>query len=268
MRDDGFTALHIASARGDLGNVKALVAAGAPVGAINSYGWSPMHWAARNGHAAIVQVLMDADVELGLRTSDGRTAVQLTLDSGVMKLLGPYVPTRPPRSTSETSSTEDKPPASSEAASALEPASAEKPALTGEALAAAAEELRAAALRGDAATVTAVLARGVNLAVDSCARSPDGFTPLHIAACLGYADVVAALIAAGASAEVVNAYGWTALHWAARNGHPGVVQAIVSTGGGAAKMETPDGRTPMQLTFDSEVIRILADVVPPKGFNH
>ena len=261
VREDGFSALHLACARGDLENVKALLAAKAPIDATNNSGWTPLHWAAKNGHAEVVDVLMAAGAEIGAVTDDGRTAVQLTLDGDVMKLLGPHVPTRPPRKSPSLERLADQEAAPVEP-SADTPAPAQEVAtLTGDAMAAATVELCTAAVNGNTDAVTSVLARGAS---PSEARASDGFTPLILAACGGHVSVVDALIKAGSAVDATNSFGWTALHWASRNGHAEVVQLLIN--GGSKALNTPDGRTPMQLTYDSDVIRILADVVPPGGF--
>ncbi|XRB03484.1 hypothetical protein NFJ02_17g28390 [Pycnococcus provasolii] len=245
VREDGFSALHLACARGDLENVKALLAAKAPIDATNNSGWTPLHWAAKNGHAEVVDVLMAAGAEIGAVTDDGRTAVQLTLDGDVMKLLGPHTKKRLPSS---------RPPIRLRLRKKLQRSRAMQSA-------AATVELCTAAVNGNTDAVTSVLARGAS---PSEARASDGFTPLILAACGGHVSVVDALINAGSAVDATNSFGWTALHWASRNGHAEVVQLLIN--GGSKALNTPDGRTPMQLTYDSDVIRILADVVPPGGF--
>ncbi len=46
--------LFDAAARGDLDEVKRLVAQGADVNTVNLFGDTPLHWAAVNGHATIL----------------------------------------------------------------------------------------------------------------------------------------------------------------------------------------------------------------------
>jgi ankyrin repeat protein len=45
--------LHQAAATGDTDVVKLLLAKGADVNAKEDDGWTPLHWAARNGHKAV-----------------------------------------------------------------------------------------------------------------------------------------------------------------------------------------------------------------------
>jgi ankyrin repeat domain-containing protein 17 len=59
-----------------------------------------------------------------------------------------------------------------------------------------------------------------------------GNTPLHYAACGGYADVVRVLIKAGANVEEHNENGHTPLMEAASAGHVGVAKILLDSGAG------------------------------------
>ena len=73
-----------------------------------------------------------------------------------------------------------------------------------------ASSLHSAAMQGHADVVTALLEAGA--IVD--AVNKQGQTPLHVTAGQGHADVARALLAAGAIVEVVNKQGDTPLHYA------------------------------------------------------
>jgi uncharacterized protein len=63
-------------------------------------------------------------------------------------------------------------------------------------------------------------------------RSPDGFTPLHLAAYFGKADAVRVLLDAGADPDATGT-GWmigTALHSAVSARHPSVVASLLDAG--------------------------------------
>jgi ankyrin repeat protein/uncharacterized protein YjgD (DUF1641 family) len=112
---DMWTGLYIAVARGDVAEVRRLVAAGAdvdeagPAGtsplqmavvtgqvevirvlvemgankdAKNASGWTPLHWAARNGRVEAVKALAECGANIGARADDGLTPLQLSLQEG------------------------------------------------------------------------------------------------------------------------------------------------------------------------------------------
>jgi ankyrin repeat protein len=62
----GWTALHMAT-EGDV--VQALSNAGANLNATDEYGWTPLHWAARNGHTGAVRALLDARADVNAQIS-------------------------------------------------------------------------------------------------------------------------------------------------------------------------------------------------------
>src|SRR5437867_12683894 len=84
-----------------------------------------------------------------------------------------------------------------------------------------------AAMRGDRADVLAMIKQGV----DVNAPQGDGVTALHWAARNGDADLVKALVAAGARARVGTQFGaYTPLHLAAERGSASIVKALVGAG--------------------------------------
>lgn len=57
--NSGDRPLHVASVRGDLDEVAALVAGGADVNAPGDLGYTPLHEAAAQGHISVVKFLLD-----------------------------------------------------------------------------------------------------------------------------------------------------------------------------------------------------------------
>jgi hypothetical protein len=98
--------------------------------------------------------------------------------------------------------------------------------------------VHAAALAGDAGTLVALLAAAAGGGADeggaamALARAPDGegAAPLHLAAAVGSAEAVSALLEAGAEVGAADADGNTALHLAALGGHAVAAQVLLVNG--------------------------------------
>src|SRR5262245_49140670 len=89
----------------------------------------------------------------------------------------------------------------------------------------AADSVADAAMRGDRADVLAMIKRGA----DVNAPQGDGVTALHWAARRGDADLVTALVGAGANTRAATEFGaYTPLHLAAERGASAIVKALVS----------------------------------------
>ena len=77
--DRAHTALHWAARWGRVVDVKALVAAGAPLNAKTKAGVTPLIYAASDGWDECVPVLLEAGADHTVATSKGRTALQVVL---------------------------------------------------------------------------------------------------------------------------------------------------------------------------------------------
>ncbi|XP_047100863.1 ankyrin repeat domain-containing protein 2B-like [Schistocerca piceifrons] len=73
----GWTALHCAAYRGDIEAVRLLVGAGAAVDARTEGGLTPLHYAAFNGRAEVAAALLDAGADRGATDGGGRTALDI-----------------------------------------------------------------------------------------------------------------------------------------------------------------------------------------------
>src|SRR2546428_12594890 len=104
------------------------------------------------------------------------------------------------------------------------------------------ESIADAAMRGDRADVLAMIKQGA----DVNAPQGDGVTALHWAARHGDAEIVAALIAAGAHARGATRFGGdTPLHPAAERGSAPVVEGLIRAGGGGGARAGAGARPPV-----------------------
>jgi uncharacterized protein len=115
-----------------------------------------------------------------------------------------------------------------------------------------------AAMRGDRASVLALIKQGA----DVNAPQGDGVTALHWAARTADAELVQALVAAGANTGVRTAFGaYTPLHLAAERGSAPIVAALLAAGA-AADAKTSTGATPLMFAAasgDTAAIAALID---------
>lgn len=81
------------------------------------------------------------------------------------------------------------------------------------------------------------------------ARSPERWTPLHLATQFGWRDVAALLVQQGADPDEAGAGGYTALHLAAGIGRVDLVELLLGRGA-SVKAEADDGRTPLAVAVE------------------
>ncbi len=115
-----------------------------------------------------------------------------------------------------------------------------------------------AAMRGDRADVLAMIKQGA----DVNAPQGDGVTALHWAARHGDADLVTALVSAGANARATTTFGaFTPLHLAAERGSASIVKALLNSGA-PVDAKTSTGATPLMFAAasgETAAIAALAD---------
>jgi ankyrin repeat protein len=116
-----------------------------------------------------------------------------------------------------------------------------------------------AAMRGDAATVRTLLARGV----DVNAAQGDGMTALHWAAERGDAEVAQLLLGAGADVKAVTRIGsYTPLHLASKAASGAIVRMLVQAGADVRAVTSNSGATALHLAArggDPEAVAALLE---------
>jgi ankyrin repeat protein len=103
--------------------------------------------------------------------------------------------------------------------------------------------LRQAASLGNLNTCWRLIGNGVNV---NAKEASTGETPLHYAAFWGRANVVRALLEAGARVDVVSEQGRTPLHHAAERGHADVAQALLDKDASVDPVDE-EGDTPLHV---------------------
>jgi len=87
LRDiDGQTPLHAAASAGEAPMAALLIRAGADPNALDAHAWAPLRWAALNGHADVVRVLLGADARADAAV-EGLTPLSLAGAAGNLEVM-------------------------------------------------------------------------------------------------------------------------------------------------------------------------------------
>ena len=294
----GETPLHLASngATGHVTIAATLIAAGANVNATNFSRNTPLHFAAEDGHASIVSLLIAATASLDLKNSvEGRTPLYLSARNGHVFVVSMLIAAKASLDAQDKYGDTPLHQAANygrvSIADMLIAAGADvnvkdRNGLTplywavfsnevsiASALIAAGADVHAgqtaeflwtplllAASKGRASIADMLIAEGATLDV----RDRDNNTPLHLSAVGGHSAFVSLLLAKTASVGVKNDDGDTPLHLAAANGRAAAVAALLA-GGADVNLKNDDGDTPLHLAADGGHAVVVTALIAAEG---
>jgi len=178
-----------AAERGDVGRVHELLGRDANPNARDEFGFTPLHWAAFNGHAEVARLLLDRGADVDARSKNGLTPLHLAAFHGHAKVAGLLL---------------------------------DKGADVNAGDVIGGTPLHFAAAGGQLDIARLLLDRGA----DVNAKTENGLTPLHLASLNGHVDVARLLLERGADASVRDVKGRTPLDRARERGHVEVARVI------------------------------------------
>lgn len=253
------TPLHLAAMSGDVSVVSELVRRGADTSLQDWDGNTPLHHAVTAGKGGMLQQLVRvASTDLDLDNALGRTPFQTAMDLGRPKIAKLLV----------VESGKERPGSASEGLdNAVKALLAEVPEPKREARRAEVERylkagewpLHIAAREGSVGAAQRIL---VADASELTARDRYGYLPIHLAADMGHAELVASFMDHGVPVgDQANAANWSPLHFAASRGHVDVVEALLGAGADAEARDG-NGRTALDVASHnrkSDVVALLRD---------
>lgn len=212
MNDTGYAPLHVAAGNGYSEIVSALIRGGANKDAVDSNWETPLFWATREGHLAVVETLVAVGASANIQsTRDGRAPLHVSAGDGHELIVSGLL------NGGARKNYTDK--------------FGQTPLLW-------------AATRGRLAAAKVLLSADADIHV----RSTDyGRSALHFAAIGGHCAIVSALLLKGAKTDAVNNAGETALVWAADKGHLPVVRILLVAGADLGTRSPTDGFSPLHV---------------------
>ena len=257
----GRTPLYVASSLGYIDVVKALLEKGSNVNTQDKNGMSPIHSAAYNGDADIIDVLIAAPgISVNKTTNDGRTPLHFAanynkLDAVKALLKHPAI-----------SVNDEGPDIDSPIHAALYHnnwdivlALIEHPKINLEIKCSiGGTPLGIAAKKGNLDVVKALLEKGAK--VDNLSTRK---TPLYIASKEGHTDVVRVLLNGGANYNLVTSLDETPLYIASKEGHTDVVRVLLDAAQGTDYVNKPDnsGKTPLHAASENGHTDVVTELV-------
>ena len=216
--------LHAAARAGDLDLVNHFITVHmADVNRANASGFTPLHWAAIGGHAAIAATLLAAGASVDAKDEDDETPLHFAARNGRASVVATLLA----RGADVDAKDEDDN-----------------------------TPLHFAANNGSAAVVAPLLAAGAEVN----AKNDNDAAPLHFAAYGGHVSIIVLLLAAGANADAKGLNDWTPLHFAVSRGNAAIVSLLIQATA-SLNVKNDDDKAPLHLAAEAGHAAIVAFLV-------
>ena len=87
MSQENYEAMIIAINRNNVKQLKGVIQEGANVNAVDTDGWTPVHWAARWGHIESLRVLIQECADVNIQNKKGESPLHLAAENGYVECL-------------------------------------------------------------------------------------------------------------------------------------------------------------------------------------
>ncbi|KAJ2849497.1 hypothetical protein IWW36_002596 [Coemansia brasiliensis] len=258
--DSGCPQLVHFAARGDTAACRRLLSNGADINIVDLHGWTALHEAAKRGHQATLQLLLQSSQQLpnvnAVTPHTRQTPLHQAVSSGnieCVRLLLENGANATPLNSRKLTPLDT---CSDEAIARLLTGHAKTQRLIAVRDKAGQTKLHRACSAGDLDAVARLLNQGADFNVKDNA----GWTPLHEAALEGHNAVAVALLRRGADYAARGFGGDTPLHDACANGHIDVVRSLLNAGADAL-LRNNKGITPEDMARDeghSDILEAIA----------
>jgi ankyrin repeat protein len=263
--EDGYNALHVAVREGHVKVVQVFVQAGINLNTPTKDGYTPLLLASLNGYPDIVNELLKAGVETAVANSDGYTALHISAQYGYVKVVKALLKFNAPINTATKDGFTPLLLACEMGHTDIALRLIKYRADVNLADKSGQTPLHCATSMGYSQLVSSLLKSGAE--VDR--PNNEGFTALHMAASLGFADSVDALLAAGANIDALSQSLYTALLEATMHGHVDIAHTLIAHGANV-NLANIDGDYPAIVAAELGLISILRDIaeqtISPSNF--
>ena len=235
--DDWSTALHLASAKGHVEVVRALLDKGADAAAVDKRGSTPLHLASNGGHAGVVRVLLERGADASAEDEQEISPPMLAVRGGHVEVTKTFL--------EFTENVINWPPlhralfeGNIDVTRTLLEHGTDSTEIFGENW----TPIHAALAGGHTDSIRVLLECGV----DMTARDNDGDTALHLASFSGPVEIVRILLERGFDPTDHGDGGKSPLHVASEGGHVKIARLLLEHGADVTAQDD-NGRTPLHL---------------------
>ena len=231
-----------AAAEGDIEAIKGFIAKGKKIDDQGKYGYSILHLAAKNGHAAIAEFALANGSDINLQSNSKKTPLHYTAQHNQLALAKLLVEAKGDLTAKDKKGRTALDLATGEAKRELA-AYFRSIGMTSKSDEAAAKSIHVAAKVG----LIAALKKHLEAGVGVNDKNDDGYTPLHLATKKGHLDVAGILLEAEADIAVASKSGKTALHYVSYySGNADLAKLLINAG---SPINILDGRNKTPLDY-------------------